>query len=211
MKYQCCCYGYPSSSVQSETVETIHRLRDLSSNPKCSFSSRADGEQAVRAVNEVTSPVAVPHSWLHPSQSRFVSTFCVSLQWPVSVMSVYLYWFHTTRSISHTAWLFVSFFASRISCQQMSNWNCDSGATPTCTPTSFTLELPSMVELKYSNSCEFLTNSTNIDLLEISCLLCPWRECPCSVPTVHDRTWFCWLLQHQIRCLVILKQEEFCN
>lgn len=36
--------------------------------------------------------------------------FCVSLPWPVSVMCVYLYGFHITRSISHTALLFVFFF-----------------------------------------------------------------------------------------------------
>lgn len=159
MKYQCC-YGYPSSSVHSETVETIHRLRDLSRNPKCTFSSSADGERAVKGV---TSPVAVLHFWQHPSQSRFVSTFCVSLQWPASVMCVCLYWFHLTRSISHTAWLFVSFLrAESLSCQQMSNWNWVSLATPTCTPTISELELPSMVKLRYSNWCEFLTDAPRV-------------------------------------------------
>lgn len=48
--------------------------------------------------------------------------FCVSLPRPVSVMCVYLYGFHITRSISHTALLFVlfiHFFASRIFCDQI--------------------------------------------------------------------------------------------
>lgn len=162
VEYQRCCYGYPSSSVCGETIETIHRLRDLSRNPKCTFSSSADGERAARAVNELTSPVAVLHFWLRPSQSRFVSTFCVSLQWPVSVMCVYLHWFLITRSVSHTAWLFCIIFAGRISCQQMSKWNWDSPATPTCTPTIFTLELPSMVKRKYSNWCKFNINAPRL-------------------------------------------------
>lgn len=79
--------------------------------------------------------------------------FCVSLPWPVSVMCVYLYGFHITRSISHTALLFVFFFF----CEQ----NILRPDRPAQTGTLqrrlharqkkniFALELPSMVKPRY--------------------------------------------------------------